>query len=342
MNNLEPPFTSRSIGCSALSLSSNDGNHIFARTFDYPSLGKSCVLFIPRSYEYKMLEHAPKARTHTSMYASIGMGVVGYSCPTLFDGVNEKGLCGGTLYFTGSAAYETNPQAKQKINPAFSLTVILSSCASVEEACAFFEDNDLSNEELAVGKRLSLHFFFIDSAGETAIIEPMQKGITLYRDGIGVLTNSPDYAWHLANLRNYTSVSSTPQKARKFLGKMIQPFGLGGGLALPGDFSSPSRFVRLAFAKDALPAAADERDGITKAFSALTSVTLSEGLVQGENGEPEETLYTAAMCAETQNYYISMHANRRLTVYNLPTELEGKDLLQFPLPMTQDIAMGNF
>lgn len=342
MDDLEPPFMPRRLGCSALSLSTNKKEQIFARTFDLSDLGKSSVLFIPRGHQYKLLQHAEKARMHTVAYASLGMGVVGFECPSLFDGVNEKGLCGGILYFTGVAAYETNPEAKQKINPAFFLTAILSSCASVEEACAFFEDNDLSNEELVAGQRFALHFFFVDETGETAIIEPMQKGVTFYRDGIGVLTNAPDYAWHITNLRNYTSVSSEPQAARELLGKTIKPLGLGGGLSLPGDYSSPSRFVRLAYAKNALPVAENERDGIAKAFSALTCVTMPEGLVHGENGEPEETLYTSAMCAQSRNYYLSTHSNRRLTVYSLTTELEGEAMLQFSLPLTQDIAMGNF
>lgn len=65
---------------------------------------KSQVLVIPRMYSLTATPSKGKqAKTWTSKYAVVGMNAL--SINSLVDGMNEKGLAGGILYFPGFAKY---------------------------------------------------------------------------------------------------------------------------------------------------------------------------------------------------------------------------------------------
>ena len=100
-------------GCSALS-----GAHWIKNTFggatsiliDSPQKPKSPIF--PRGTEYcfcgTSLENSenPQCKT-TSLYASLGTGLLTEGCsPILYEGINEKGLMGGQLYYRGFAHFE--------------------------------------------------------------------------------------------------------------------------------------------------------------------------------------------------------------------------------------------
>lgn len=330
-------------GCSALSFATQDGKHLLARNYDYPSAQGTAFTFIPRNYEFFRLQHDPNIPPNVTSFACIGMGFLGYASAILYDGVNEKGLCGSMLLYPEYARDSKSLQGEHPINAAFYLTAVLTECASIEDALLFFENNSLAHEELIPGVQIPAHYLLTDLSGETIVVEPSKDGFSVFRNSIGVLTNAPDYEWHVTNLRNYLTVKSSQPTPQKILGDTLEPLSVGaGGLGLPGDFTSPSRFVRLAFAKDALPEAKDERDGVTKMMSALGCVTIPQGFAHNGEGAIEETLYSAVMCCESMTYYLSLYSNRRLTSYNLKVELDGHEVKQFTLPLSQDIAMGNF
>ncbi|MFG7388672.1 linear amide C-N hydrolase [Lactococcus lactis] len=64
------------------------------------------ILFIPRNKEIG-IAHSNEETIETS-YACLGMGAMEEGHPVLFDGINEKGLMGATLYFPGYADYSEN------------------------------------------------------------------------------------------------------------------------------------------------------------------------------------------------------------------------------------------
>lgn len=78
----------------------------------------------------------------------------------------------------------------------------------------------------------------------------MKDGMHIYDDPVGVLTNNPPFPGQMFALNNYAGVS------RKQPGKYIcrsagaGPYSRGmGGMGIPGDLSSQSRFVKVAFTK---------------------------------------------------------------------------------------------
>ena len=198
-------------------------------------------------------------------------------------------------------------------------------------------------DELIQGKPLPAHYILSDKTGETLVIEPDAGGVRIHRNTIGVLTNSPDYRWHRTNLRNFVGVTNLPKAPRTIAGHEIREFGerLGGGTGLPGDYSSPSRFVRIAFMKEYAVRGENEVDGVSRMFRTFAMVDIPEGLAKGDPDYEvyEQTLCTSVLCAESGLYYFAPAQNRRISAVRL---LEaGAEARHFPLGDTQDILYRN-
>ena len=69
----------------------------------------------------------------------------------------------------------------------------------------------------------------------------------IYDNPISVLTNSPPFDWQMSNLQNYLNLKPENPDPILFRGVPIGPPGQGSGfLGMPGDWSPPSRFVKIA------------------------------------------------------------------------------------------------
>ena len=158
-----------------------------------------------------------------------------------------------------------------------------------------------------------------------------------------MLTNSPGYLWHRTNLRNYAGVTNLPKGPQVLGGLELREFGerLGGGSGLPGDYSSPSRFVRTAFMKEWSVPGADELDGVSRMFRAFAPVDIPEGLAKAGPGYEayEQTLCTSVMCAESGAYYFAPSWNRRISAVR--PLAEGEAARSFSLGDRQDVDYRN-
>ena len=123
----------------------------------------------------------------------------------------------------------------------------------------------------------------------------------------------------------------------------LPPYGGGmGAIGLPGDFSSPSRFVKAAFVK--LHSHCDQKGeaGVTHFFHLLDSVAMPRGSVRVRGDQDEITRYSCCRDLDTATYYYSTYENRQITAVHLyHEELNGKDLITYPLCFTSQIRTEN-
>ena len=126
------------------------------------------------------------------------------------------------------------------------------------------------------------HWSVVDRSGDAIVIEYTKDGPRIFNNQVGIVTNDPTFDWQQTNLKNYVNLQNTGFPARNFTRHdhdySIRPFGLGSGfLGIPGDFTSPSRFVRTAamvrFSGDAV----DAKSGVLKALHILNSVDITRG-----------------------------------------------------------------
>jgi len=100
----------------------------------------------------------------------------------------------------------------------------------------------------------------------------------IYENNLGVITNSPSFPWHQANLNNYIHLSGGETPDKTFGGVHLFSFGGGSNLmGLPGDLTPPSRLVRAFFWLHTAPVPATAYDAVTQAFHILNNFDLPIG-----------------------------------------------------------------
>ncbi|HDR3342122.1 TPA: linear amide C-N hydrolase, partial [Bacillus anthracis] len=123
-----------------------------------------------------------------------------------------------------------------------------------------------------------LHWMISDSK-ESIVVEPVKDKVAIYDNPIGVLTNNPTFDKQLFNLNNYRHLS--PKVSDNLFSKVLDldVYSRGmGGLGLPGDLSSMSRFVKVAFTKLNAVADSSEASSVNQFFHILKSVEQQKGL----------------------------------------------------------------
>lgn len=326
------------IGCSSLTLTAKDGTQLLSRTMDFFMQMAQNVIYTPAGYEMKSCYQEP---TFTSKFATLGMGMNDANGTILFDGVNEAGLTAAALYFPRYAVY--HPQAKKgtlPVTPDKLVQYLLSQYSSTAEVQEKLDQEitlvDQPNPTLKLTS--PLHYILTDQTGACLIIEPTKDGLQFYIETIGVMTNSPDYPWMETNLRNYLAVNPQQYPAADWLSKKLYPFSQGSGtFGLPGDYTPPARFVRVAYLKQFALQPENEISAVTTAANILKSVSIPIGAV-AQKPNFDYTCYTAFMSASSCSYYFTTDTNQRLQKISLkPALLAEKQIKSFAVACQADI-----
>jgi penicillin V acylase-like amidase (Ntn superfamily) len=161
------------------------------------------------------------------------------------------------------------------------------------------------------------------------VIEQTKRGLEIITNPIGVMANSPDFNWHMTNLRNYMDVSTTQQKEVKWGNVSLTPFGQGAGtINLPGGFTSPERFVRTAFLKTHVEIPENRSEAIMECFHIMDSVFIPKGIVQTSRGTIDYTKYIAFMNTNTCEYYFNTYESNQIMTASLwDYNINGNQLL---------------
>jgi len=164
--------------------------------------------------------------------------------------------------------------------------LILGNAKNVDEAKAILQQYKIWGEIVAASPSvLTLHLLITDKTGKSIVVEYVQGKLNIYDNSIGVLTNAPEYPWHLYNLTNYlhlsdadvTSDSTTAKAVKTQFGYVTQTSQGVGLFGLPGDDTSPSRFIRVtALRHFAIPATND-----TQAVQLVNHILNNTDVVRG-------------------------------------------------------------
>ncbi|MBR3230993.1 choloylglycine hydrolase [Candidatus Saccharibacteria bacterium] len=291
--------------CTGVRFSGSDGSMYFGRNLDWSVGYGEKVVITPRGYKYKSAFLGEMANSP----AVIGMGIVAENTPLYFDCANEHGLAIAGLNFPGYAAYATAP-IDGKINVAayeFPLWVVLNfkTVAEIEKTLKNVAIVAKPiNEQYPVSE---LHWI-IGDAKESIVVEYTKNGLEIFKNDVDVLTNQPGYGWHQENLRNYMNLFAQMPKEVKWQKASLTAFGSGSLMrGLPGDYYSPSRFVRVAYLNTHYPAKDTEAENVSRLFHTLTGVAMIDGAAAMSDGAFEKTVYTGGYSAKTQTYYYNTY-----------------------------------
>lgn len=322
--------------CTAITYKTKD--HYFGRTLDLEYTYEEQVTVTPRNYEFRFRTK----ETIKSHYAIIGMATVADNYPLYYEAANECGLSMAGLNFPGNACYFPVTEGKDNIAPYEFIPWILSRCKDLTEARALLERINLCNIDFSDRFPLSpLHWIIADKE-EAITVESVAGGLNVYENPVGVLTNNPTFEYHMTHLCDYRNL--TAQTTENRFGKVpLATYSRGmGGIGLPGDLSSASRFVRAAFVKLNSVAGEEENESISQFFHILGAVEQQRGCVILPDGSYELTAYASCMNQDKGIFYYTTYENRCIHGVDMHRcDLEGRGLYTYPLRKEQEIKWQN-
>ena len=323
--------------CTAVTYKTKD--FYFGRTLDYEYSYCEEVTVTPRNYPFRFRNMGTKD-TH---YAMIGMAFVQEDYPLYYDAVNEKGLGMAGLNFVGNAAYHEAVPDKDNVAVFEFIPWVLSQCATVAEARKLIERINLTGEPFNTHlPAASLHWLIADRE-EAITVESMQDGIHIHDNPVGVLTNNPPFDQQMFRLKDFMHLSRKDPENRFAKGLDLTRYSRGmGALGLPGDLSSQSRFVRVAFVKMNSVSGDSEEASVSQFFHILGSVDQQRGCCDVGDEEYEITIYTSCCNADKGIYYYTTYENQQITAVDMHREnLDGSALARYPLITGQQICFQN-
>ena len=323
--------------CTAATYKTKD--FYFGRTLDYEFSYGDEVTITPRNYVFNFREKE-KIETH---YAIIGMAYVTENYPLYYDAINEKGLGMAGLNFVGNAYYREKVEGKDNIAQFEFIPWILGQCASVTEAKKLIEKINLTNVQFNEKLPLAQLHWIISDSNESITVESVKEGIKVYPNPVGVLTNNPPFNQQMFELNKYMQLSSKSPENRFSEELNLEKYSRGmGAIGLPGDLSSQSRFVRVAFVKMNSKSSDTEEESVSQFFHILNSVDQQRGCCELDDGKYEITIYTSCCNVSKGIYYYTTYNNHQITAIDMnKEELESENLIRYPIILNEQIKFQN-
>lgn len=323
--------------CTAISYKTKD--HYFGRNLDLEYSYEETVTITPRNFPFSFRK-VPAMKTH---FAIIGMAYVRDDYPLYYDATNEKGLSIAGLNFPGNAVYLKEKAGMDNIAPFELIPWVLGQCETVADAKILLANTNMIKIHYSKELPLSPLHFIVSDRECSIVVEPVEEGLRISENPIGVLTNNPSFAFQMFQLNNYMRL--TQKEPINTFAKCIplEVYSRGmGGLGLPGDLSSSSRFVRAAFVKLNSVSGETEEESVSQFFHILGSVEQQKGCVQVGNGDYEYTIYSSCCNTEKGIYYYKTYENNQITAVDMHQEnLESSRLVSYPLVLKQQIFYQN-
>jgi len=316
------------------------GDHYFGRTLDLEHSFGEEVVVMPRCFPYVFSTAVEPSRR----YALMGIAHVADGQPLYYEAVNEKGLGMAGLNFPCSAVYHERAEVGRKGVPSFDLIPwVLMQCADVAQARTLLEKTQVLRKNFDEHLPCTpLHWLVADKAAALSV-EPLESGLCLWENKVGVLTNEPPFDSQMFYLQTFLNLSRAPMENRFAPALELSGCSRGmGAVGLPGDLSSPSRFVRAAFTLcNAVPGEGEE-GGVSQLFHVLQSVAQHRGCVEIEKDVYEITRYTSCCNTDKGIWYYTTYDNPTVTAIDMHRcDLSGEKLFRYPLKEQMEIQWQN-
>ena len=322
-------FCETASACTSIVLEAEDGAVVYGRTMEWGAFDlNSRVVIVPRGYVFQ--GHTPDGKPGHRWKARYGVVALDAIKKDYFtDGMNEKGLVVGVLFFPGFAEFQSyDPdQAHISVSNLELANFILTKFATVDEVREGLKKvKVVSVDEAAFGGPVPIHHTVIDKSGKAIVVQYIKGELNIFDNPLRVLTNSPPFDWHMTNLRNYLNLSAVAWPAKKIEELDFAPIGAGSGfLGLPGDYTPPSRFIRAVAYTQTARKTPDGDETIYEVFRILDNFNLPLGSAEGSDAGSEEllkgmrssTIWTSAADTKNLKYYYHTQNNRKVRMVDL-------------------------
>lgn len=253
------------LACTALLFRDTSGGAYTGRTMELTLELPYVVASIPKGHQFSSVvdDHAPF--NFQSKYSIFAITVPNGNINDLkiTEGMNEAGLTFSVLAYAGTLGPADNTAKTQSLLAAIDLGAwLLGQYATTDEVKTALADTIAIPTGLAAlhGAVTPFHFIIHDRTGNSLVIEYAEGKQNVYDNPVNVMTNGPEFKWHLTNLNNYTFLSNLDKSTGK-LGNLevSQPDSGIATVALPSSSTSVGRFVRAVYYANFAEKAAPEK-----------------------------------------------------------------------------------
>ncbi len=323
--------------CTAATYTAKD--HYFGRNLDLEYSYHEQVAVTPRNYPIA-LRNLPAIESHLAI---IGMAFVVDGFPLYYDGINEAGLGMAGLNFPGNCQFRPVTEGKDNVASFELVPWILATCTTVDEARAKLANANVTDQNFTDELKTNpLHWIIADKERQI-VVEQTATGLHVYDDPVGVLTNNPTFDMQMTMLANYRNLSVDQGENRFAPSVDLAAYSRGmGGMGLPGDLSSASRFAKVAFTRMNSRSGDSESEAVSQFFHILGSVEQQRGLCKLGEDSYEITIYSSCCNQDKGIYYYTTYENSQISAVDMHKEdLDGTKVVTYDLVKGQQINYQN-
>ena len=327
--------------CTDFLISTTDRTHINGRSMEFGYVFQPSIVVHPRGE--KITSQAPNQQPGMSWTSNYGYVGLFDQADQFLDGFNENGLSVGALWLPSSRYPDVSKQSNSQIVSYMDFPLwILGNFTSIDDLKPHLENVYVYAYKVPVFNEIPpIHLAIHDAEGKSLVIEFIDGKMQVYDNPIGVLTNDPPFPWQVTNLNNYINLSAVNAKSATFDGTVLGGAGQGTGLlGIPGDWTPPSRFVRIALFKNFLERPMNAKAGAIAAIHLLNTVDIPFGGVRSsQNKATDFTQWVVIKDLTNKVLYYRTYSDPNVQSFELlskDVEVGAKPIkIQIPLELVE-------
>jgi penicillin V acylase-like amidase (Ntn superfamily) len=345
--------------CTALMITDTKGNVYSAKTMEYAAAMPFEMSYVPAGT--KVVSVAPGNKPGLSFetkYPVLGVSAdagVGNGINMMVESANNQGLSLSTNEMPGAQSPAGAGSDAAKALAATDLALyILGNFKSVAEVKEALQGGAVSvwlpKIPLVGDIEAPFHYILFDKTGAGIVIEFLDGKMNVHDNPVGVVTNAPDFPWHLKNLNNYAQLNNVDKNTGQFGQLKVGAPDSGNALDnLPSSQMSPGRFIKAAYYTQFVRKADSPEDAvitlghIMNNFDRPYDLSIDKGY-SAEGGKPgttssEVTLFTWMNDKSRNLYFLRTIDALNFAKFEIEKLAPIKSVVKVPLAKFNDASL---
>ena len=241
--------------CTSIVITDTNGNAYKGRGWEFSVATPAMLTYLPAGEKIESsTPSGAKGKAFDTQYPILGVTLPvlpGATRPLFLDAMNDQGLTMSIQALNDSSGPPVGKDNSKVMAVVDLGTWILGNFKTVAEAKAALlgDDTQIWLPKIPVMGNVTspMHYAFWDKTGAGIVLEFQNGKKNVFDNPVNVMTNGPEFSWHLANLNNYTFTNvdkNTGQLGKLTLATQDAGIALAG---LPSAQTSQGRFVKAAF-----------------------------------------------------------------------------------------------
>lgn len=318
--------------CTSLRIKDADQRVYHGRTLEFITDYPSYLTYYPAGFVFEHLTPDNMQGLHyTAKYniLCVTMPALSLEDRSVIEGINTEGLSFSANMYALSQTAELNKKDYAQVLPIVKMgNWGLAQFKSVDEVKQALLNQPVWSPALPLleNSLCPFHFIFYDKSGQSIVIEYTKGELCIYDNPTGVLTNGPEFSWHLTNMHNYTMLSNQDIVSKMLGGLSLKEPDIGNATAaLPADDTSVGRFVRAVFYTSYALQAKTADMAIIELSHIMNKFDRPKNMTVGLDGKTEYSEWTSLSDLERGFLYIRTYRELNYTKYSL-TDFETENV----------------